>query len=81
MPEAKPGQAARDVKVGLIGLGNVGMGALTIITENSRQIEEKLGFRLLVKTVCSRSAESKVLPPHAAGVRRTADWREVVADP
>jgi homoserine dehydrogenase len=69
----------RDVNVGIIGFGNVGSGAFTILMENADQIATKLGFRLNVKAVCSRSILSK--EPPAPGVRLTADWRSVVEDP
>ena len=69
-----------DVKVGIVGLGNVGLGTLQILAENAKSIEEKLGFPLMVKTVCSRNVEQKSLPA-IDGVVRTADWREVVCDP
>jgi len=71
----------RDVNVGLIGLGNVGGGALAILTENADQISLKLGFRLKVMAVCSRGVASRSLPGLAREVRRTADWRDVVTDP
>ena len=71
-----------EVCVGLVGLGNVGTGALQILTENATAIREKLGFPLRVKAVCSRNVLQKKLPicsqPPPA---RTADWREVVHDP
>jgi len=67
--------------VGLIGLGNVGSGTLAVLAGNAAQIALKLGFDLRVKMVCSRSAHSKTLPEPFSGVRRTSDWREVVADP
>jgi homoserine dehydrogenase len=70
-----------DVRVGLIGLGNVGGGTLSILAENAGQISTKLGFGLRVTAVCSRSVASKALPPSFDGVRRTADWRQVVSSP
>lgn len=70
-----------EVGVGLVGLGNVGSGALQILTENATSIADKLGFRLTVKAVCSRNVAAKQLPPLGAGVLRTADWREVAAHP
>ncbi|MBI3209296.1 MAG: homoserine dehydrogenase [Candidatus Solibacter usitatus] len=69
------------VNVGIVGLGNVGMGSLTILAENAAGIAAKLGFQLHVKSVCSRSVDTKVLPAALGQVRRTSDWREVVADP
>jgi len=69
------------VNVGIIGLGNVGMGTLSILTENADQIALKLGFPLRVKAVCSRSVASKKLPAAAAPVFQTTNWREVVEHP
>src|ERR1700704_5153817 len=71
----------RDVHVGVIGLGNVGSGALTILAANADQIALKLGFRLRVAAVCSRSVAGKALPDGLGDVLRTPDWREVVANP
>src|SRR5579884_718103 len=70
-----------DVHVGVIGLGNVGSGALEILASNADQIALKLGFRLRVAAVCSRSVASKQLPAGLGDVTRTADWRDVVSDP
>jgi homoserine dehydrogenase len=61
----------QEVNVGIIGLGNVGMGALTILTENADQIALKLGFPLRVKALCSRSILHRNLPDAAAGIFRT----------
>lgn len=64
-----------------MGLGNVGRGSLTILAENGDQIAERLGFRLNVIAVCSRSVKQQKLP---AGLRPelvTTDWRELVAHP
>src|SRR6266496_194152 len=71
----------RQVNVGIVGLGNVGSGTLAILTENAEQIALKLGFRLRVAAVCSRSVQTKPLPESLGPVLRTADWREVVAHP
>jgi homoserine dehydrogenase len=68
----------RDVHVGVIGLGNVGSGTLAILAANADQIALKLGFRLHVAAVCSRSLLSKTIagvPDHAL---RTSDWMLVV---
>src|SRR6202044_689440 len=71
----------KDVHLGLIGLGNVGSGALSILTANADQIALKLGFRLRVAAVCSRSVASLDLPPGLGDAVRTSDWHEVVANP
>ena len=37
------------MNVGIVGLGNVGMGTIAVLTENAKQIKEKLGFDLKIK--------------------------------
>src|SRR5919112_2635569 len=69
------------VNVGIVGLGNVGMGTIAVLTENAKQIKEKLGFELKIKVVCSRGVANKELPDALRSVHRTADWREVVTHP
>ncbi|MFN7936798.1 MAG: homoserine dehydrogenase [Bryobacteraceae bacterium] len=69
------------VNVGIVGAGNVGMGALTILAENAAEITQKLGFRLNVAAVCSRSIAEKPIPAALAGVKKTTDWRDLIADP
>jgi homoserine dehydrogenase len=69
------------VNVGIVGLGNVGMGTIAVLTENANQISLKLGFELKIKAVCSRSVQSKELPPQLKSCFRTTDWREVVSHP
>jgi homoserine dehydrogenase len=70
-----------EVGVGIIGLGNVGLGTLEILTQNAASIREKLGFPLTVKALCSRSVHQKSLPYAPPGVTLTTNWREVVCDP
>jgi len=70
-----------EVLVGVIGLGNVGLGTLQILAENGDAIREKLGFPIRVKSVCSRNANEKTLPLFPQPVIRTNDWREIVSDP
>ncbi len=69
------------MNVGIVGLGNVGMGTIAVLTENANQIKEKLGFELKIKAVCSRSIATKKLPSSLKSVSKTADWRELVANP
>jgi homoserine dehydrogenase len=70
-----------EVNVGIVGLGNVGSGTLAILAENGDQIAAKLGFRLKVVAVCSRSVHSKDIPAALGPVLKTTDWRQVVAHP
>lgn len=67
--------------MGIVGLGNVGSGTIDVLTENAKQISEKLGFDLRIKAVCSRNVATKRLPPSLSKVIRTSDWRELVAHP
>ena len=69
----------KSIGVGLIGLGNVGLGALDILSENAAALEEKLGFPLNVKAVCSRTIHAKRLPALPEGVAKYEDWRDLVA--
>jgi homoserine dehydrogenase len=70
-----------EVRIGIIGLGNVGTGAVTILAENADEIALKLGFRLKVVAVCSLDAHTRNLPPALGDVMRTTDWRQVVEHP
>jgi homoserine dehydrogenase len=71
----------QEVNVGIVGLGNVGSGTVSILAENAEQIALKLGFRLNVVAVCSRGVAKKQLPGALAEAQRTSNWREVVAHP
>src|SRR5438105_11707784 len=71
----------KEVRVGIVGLGNVGSGTLAILAENGDQIALKLGFRLKVAAVCSPSVASRPIPDALGPVFKTTDWREVVARP
>ncbi|MGH9581653.1 MAG: homoserine dehydrogenase [Bryobacteraceae bacterium] len=70
-----------DVGVGVVGLGNVGLGTLEILAGNARSIQEKLGFSLRTRAVCSRGADKKQLPVFSEPVARTNDWTEIVRNP
>jgi homoserine dehydrogenase len=70
-----------EVRIGIVGLGNVGSGTLTILAGNAGRIAHKLGFGLRVTALCSRSIASKSIPESLGSVYRTSDWREVVASP
>ena len=70
-----------DVNVGIVGLGNVGSGTVTILAENAEQIALKLGFNLRVKAVSSLDADTRQLPESLGPVERTLDWRRVATHP
>lgn len=69
------------VRIGIVGVGNVGSGTLTILAENAEQITLKLGFPLQVRMVCDLLIAEKQLPPGLGAVERTSDWRQLVAHP
>src|SRR6516164_8230840 len=71
----------KDVNVGIIGLGNVGSGTVTILRENAEQIALKLGFRLNITAVCSADLSEPVVKLVPETAMRTTNWREVVANP
>src|ERR1051326_4150879 len=71
----------QEVNVGIVGLGNVGSSTLKILAENGDQIAQKLGYRLKVSSICSRSVHSKSIPESLGPVHKTTDWREVVTHP
>ena len=70
-----------EVKIGIVGLGNVGSGTMAILADSADQIASKLGFRLKVVAVCSRSVHSRQIPEGLGAVLKTTDWREVVTHP
>ncbi len=69
------------VNIGIIGLGNIGTGTLTIFAENATEIDLKLGFRLRVKAVCDLMIDQKAIPESLGPLLRTNDWRQLVDDP
>jgi len=71
----------KDVNVGVVGLGNVGSGTLTILNENAEQIALKLGFRLKVTAVAALELTGPVMNHVPADAMRTTNWREVVTNP
>src|SRR5438105_4609066 len=70
-----------EVRIGVIGLGNVGSGTLAILAETADQIALKLGFRLTVSAVCSRGIASLQIPEALGPVFRTPDRRQVADHP
>jgi homoserine dehydrogenase len=69
------------VNIGIIGLGNVGLGTLDVLAENHELIAQKLGFPLSVVAICSRGVAQRHVPAAFSSAHRTANWREVVNHP
>jgi homoserine dehydrogenase len=75
----KPGP--RSVSIGLIGLGTVGAGTVKVLLEHQRELERRLGCKLKLKTLCSRSIAQRDLSWLGHPVEITPDWKQVVRDP
>src|ERR1022692_3177210 len=69
-----------EVNIGIIGLGNVGTGTITILAENADQIALKLGFRLRLAAACSLDVHERTLPASLGNVLKTTNWRAMLAD-
>ncbi len=71
----------RTIRLGVIGLGTVGTGTLRVLFEHRREIERRLGCKLELKVICSRTIHKRDLSWLRQPVETTADWRQVVRDP
>jgi homoserine dehydrogenase len=70
----------REIGIGLLGLGNVGSGVVRILQSHAREIEARLGARLVVR----RAAVRDRARPREALIDRqllTTDVDEVISDP
>ncbi len=69
------------VHLAVIGMGTVGTGTVRVLEEHHREIESRLGCRLELKTLCSRSIRKHDLSWLRHPVEITHDWRRVVENP
>jgi homoserine dehydrogenase len=69
------------VNIGIVGLGNIGTGTMTILAENAELIALKLGCRLQVTAVCDLLIDQKTVPEALGPVFKTKDWRQLIARP
>lgn len=76
----KAGQA-RPVGLGIIGVGTVGTGTIKVLQEHRLEIERRLGCRLQLKMICSRSIRRKDLSWIKNKPALTTDWKDVVRNP
>ena len=72
---------AKVVRLGMVGLGTVGTGTVKVLEEHQREIERRLGCKLELKVVCSRTIHERDLSWLRAPVKITSDWKDVVNDP
>ena len=75
------GVSRPSVGIGLIGLGTVGTGTVKVLLEHQHEVERRLGCRLELRTVCSRTIHKRDISWIGPAVRTTTDWKEVVHDP
>lgn len=70
----------KEITIGLLGCGVVGSGVVRLLRENSSIIEEKLGARLVLKSVAVRDTGKDRGLDLDPGML-TGDFRQVIADP
>lgn len=68
----------KKVKVGLIGLGTIGMGVYKLLGQNAGTLTNKTGVSVELATVCDNRPD--VLAA-VQNVNTTTDWHDVVGDP
>jgi homoserine dehydrogenase len=73
--------AVEPVGLGIIGVGTVGTGTIKVLQEHRLEIERRLGCRLELKMICSRSIHNKDISWLKTKVALTTDWKEVVRNP
>lgn len=72
--------AAREIGIGLLGLGTVGMGVVKLLKENSALVERRVGAKLVIKRIADIDPDR----PRPVAVPReilTTDARSVIEDP
>ena len=74
-------QGRRTIGLGVIGFGTVGTGTVKVLLEHQRELDRRLGCRLELRTICSRSIHGRDLSWLSHPVKTTPDWRQVIADP
>lgn len=72
---------SRPVGLGIIGVGTVGTGTIKVLQEHRGEIERRLGCRLQLKMICSRSIHKKDFSWIRNRPALTTDWKEVVHNP
>jgi len=73
--------SARTIRIGVIGLGTVGTGTVKVLLEHRREVERRLGCKLELRFICSRSIRKRDLSWLGQPVEITADWKQVVRHP
>lgn len=60
-PSFRAEERRRTIRIGLIGVGTVGTGTIKVLLEHKREIQRRLGCKLELKTICSRSIHKRDL--------------------
>jgi len=79
-----PAALRRRIGLGVIGIGTVGTGTVKVLLEHQRELERRLGGKLELKALCSRSIHGRDLSwlrGSEKTVKKVQDWRQVVDDP
>jgi homoserine dehydrogenase len=76
-----PSQAPRVIRIGLAGLGNVGLGVFKNLRKNAGLIKERTGCLLQVTRIAVRDVQKHTASGEVASELVTTDWRELTADP
>jgi homoserine dehydrogenase len=69
------------VHIAVVGLGTVGTATVKVLMEHERELWRRLGCRLELKTICSRTVLNRDLSWIRRRVQITADWKDPVQDP
>lgn len=69
----------KTVKIGLIGLGTIGMGVFRLLQQNGGLIAEKTGVKIEIALACDNKPE--VLRSLGGGVGIAKDWQQVTSAP
>src|SRR5437764_10807210 len=76
---SSPTEKFRTVRIGLAGLGNVGLGVFKNLRKNAGLIKERTGCLLQVEKIAVRSMD-KNRDPAVPAEMLTNDWRQLVRD-
>ena len=71
---------AKQMKIGLLGLGTVGCGMIKVLSRNSPEIARRAGCRLEVVVATARNL-NKIRDADLSGIQLVADPMQIVTDP
>ncbi|MGB2879676.1 MAG: homoserine dehydrogenase [Candidatus Omnitrophota bacterium] len=70
----------KEVKIGLIGLGTVGMGVYDAVGSNGKLIAERTGVSLMIKSVCDKDRKVLDSIEDKKGLIKTSDAKDIIND-